>query len=52
MAILIGIDLGTTHVKVGAYTDTGTLCALERCERRLRRLSRGGPSIPQAPCGA
>ena len=30
MAILIGIDLGTTHVKVGAYTDTGTLCALAK----------------------
>lgn len=30
MAILIGIDLGTTHVKVGAYTPRGDLIALAR----------------------
>ena len=30
MAILIGIDLGTTHVKVGAYTDKGSLVALAK----------------------
>lgn len=30
MAILIGIDLGTTHVKVGAYTPRGELVALAR----------------------